>query len=322
MSLGLAAIGGFANRRKEVIDAQRTRQAKREDLKEEIGLRADASTKSQIAVTQAKLDAEAGLLKKHIDAFAARYKHDNPNLNASIADIAIQLGVTVHNQQQLFALHKAHLKGNLKITDRGISITAAPTSVPQIGSKAQVEQVKTHLSNTDNISTIIKGIATQKGMSEEEAKDLWDSMDTATHGVIQRKFLDKLFNQSKNEQPSLMTGGDAAFNFGKEIGANLDYSKESSRLSTWGITDKFRDAKYTHPTSATASSGRMPNRPEATTVRADGNSTNSAVYAVPKIGEIVTPPGGVPSVWTNATRDNRLDNPKNWADPDTRKPRA
>lgn len=328
MSLGLAAVGGFMGRRKEVIDSQRARQAKQEDLATEIGLRADASTKSQIAVTKSRLDAERTNRREAVYQLAVQYKRNNPNTEASVADIAASFGGYALNDTSFFDLSKRVNEGNVKMGQSGMSFTRPQTPQSTIPSK-QIRDFTTELfKKPGSMPDLLKGIAQAQNITILEAEELLGNMNSETRTTVENIFTDTALTQSKSGDPGIFRPGQSQYDFGIKLGKSLGYDRESSTLST--LSDKlfgerlpgFEDVTYTSPTSANASLKMPSAAPAATTVRADGNSTNSAVYAVPKVGDIVTPPGGIPSKWTNASGDNRLDNPKNWVDPDTGKPRA
>jgi hypothetical protein len=324
MSLGLSFLGGLANRRKEVIDSQRAAAEKRSATEHRIGLETAGRIEAQTTIDKTKLDAERDNRREVVHQLAVQYKRNNPSTEASVADISAYFGGYATNDASLYDLKKRVLEGHVKMGQSGMSFTQPQTPQSTIPSQ-QIRGFTTKLfGNPESMPDLLKGIAQVQGITIPEAVELLEDMNSETRTTVENLFTDTALRGQKSGQAGIFSPGQSQYDFGIKLGESLGYDKKSSTLSTLFGISNFQDVTYTSPTSPTSanSSVKMANRPAANTVTADGNSTNSAVYAPPNIGDIVTPPGGPPSIWTNATGDNRFDNPKNWKDPDTGKPRA
>jgi len=323
MSIGLSFLGGLADRRKEVIDSQRAAAQKKAETEHRIDLQTAGQIKAQTTIDAKRYKLEAEQLRDKTLALAGMLKR-NTGSDASVQDIAIEIGMAAPTESGLASLAGQIRKGLVSVGPRGLKVSSPVTPESNLPTPGLDKIADELLDNPGTMHRFLQGIAKVKNMSIADAEKLIGDMNSDAKDAVKRAMVDTAKLQSKSKQPSLFNPkADAQYNFGLQVGKFLNYDQGSSALSSWtgGLIDFAEDVTFKSPTSAN-SSVRMPNRPAATTVRADGNSTNSAVYAPPNIGDIVTPPGGVPSKWTNATGDNRLDNPKNWEDPDTGKPRA
>ena len=325
---GLAAFGGMWDRRKQVIDAQRKRQGKREDIAEEIQLRADASTKSQIAVKKATLDAESEQFKQFLRPIASDFYKNLPSDQkrlTSVQEIAARItplaGGTV---QGLAQVSRMGVKNVLSITPSGGLNFRTPASPMSSNLDANlIKQTETVLGITQPGDPsmpaspyILQGIAlAQFGAVNDEtmdkAKDLMEDLTPE----VQQHAVYSLANQIKQSSMQGGPGGLANPNFLKQWGSKFVGSIQRGKPGMFGTL--FGEEDYELKPLGNVTSPTPRQMPQSTTVGADGNSTTSRGYRKPEIGDIV-----LGSKWTNATGNGRTDDRRNWEDASTGVPRS
>jgi hypothetical protein len=321
MSLGLAAVGGFMGRRKEVIDASRKRQGEREDLKEEIGLRTAGRIEAETTINADTFKLEAEDLSKKIFALAGVLKR-NKNLDLPVGDIAVELGMRITDESSLRTVSNQISQGFVNVGKRGLTVSTSTTVTGNMANAATMK-LATEFIKKPNDSLLLGITQANPGMSKDEAEDLLGKMTGATELQVISQLASRAAMGSKSGQTNIFGDPAQTAAFGKNIGSQLMSEPGLvERWTGWGIggETKFRDTA--------ASPVTMPNkRPSSTTVGADGTSSTGG-RPFPKEGEIVQPinpktgaPSGPPFQYTGKGTDPyNLGDANNWIDPATGRP--
>jgi len=316
---GLAAVGGFMGRRKEVIDASRKRQAKQEDLATEIDLRTAGRIKAKTTINKAQLDAERKFLKERIFVLAERLKRSK-NLPMPVGDIAAELSISITDLTSFRSMNQNIDKGLVNVGKRGLTVSTS-TAVPgNIANPATVKAATEFVKNPND--TFLQGIAqAHPGMSKDEARDLLKDMTSETTNQIIYQLASRATMEKSSGQTTIFGNQAQTAAFGKHIGNQL--------VSEPGFLERVTGFNIgIGGETKLKTSVKMPNkRPSSTIVGADGNSSTGG-RPFPQVGEMIQPinpktgaPFGTPFQYTGKGSDPyNLDDANNWIDPATGRP--
>jgi len=307
MSLGLAAIGGFVNRRKEVIDSQRAAAQKMAETEHRIDLETQGRIKAQTTIDKAKLDAEIGNRREIIHQLAVQYKRNNPSTEASVADIAAIFGGYGTNDASLNDLKKRIHEGHVRMGQSGMSFRTLPTPEKFAVSEKELDIALTFLEDSGEESPLILGIANAGNISPDEAKSQLNDLKPHARVLIGNQIA-----QMAGMKAGSNIYGDTKVqhSFGRRLGSEL-----------------VRDPSTFFGLVSGDVGLRMPSQPPGhRQVGYTGNARESK-QPFPKPGERVFPRNsqgvviGEPFDYTGKGADpHNLMDRLNWEDPKTRKP--